>query len=423
MRLPIPCALLLVALSSGLSGADLPWPQFRGPNADGRAGGAQLALQWSKEKGVRWETPIHGKAWSSPAIGEGRVWVTTASEDGTTLGVVAVDLETGKVLLDKTLFHVENPQFAHKFNSYGSPSPVLEAGRVYVTFGSPGTACLDAASGEVVWTRRDFVCNHFRGAGSSPVIFENLLILPFDGSDHQFIAAMDKRTGATAWRTERSIDFKDLLPNGKPEAEGDWRKAYSTPILIQESGEPTLVSLGSKALYAYDPRTGVERWRLEERKCHSGSAQPAFGHGLIFSAMGFSKGELIAFRPGGKGVVEDSQIAWRSSRNVPTKPSPLVVGEWLFMIDDGGIASCLEAATGREIWRERVGGNFSASPLLASGRIYFFNEEGKTTVIEAAPEYKVLAVNDLGNGFMATPAIADNALILRSREALHRIDP
>lgn len=423
MNMPIHRALLLLASALTLGATDLPWPQFRGPNADGQAPGAKPALHWSKEKGVRWETPIHGKAWSSPAIGEGRVWVTTASEDGTALGVVAVDLETGRVLHDKQLFHVENPQFAHKFNSHGSPSPVLEKGRVYVTFGAPGTACLDAASGEVLWTRRDFVCNHFRGAGSSPVIFENLLILPFDGSDHQFIAAMDKTTGKTVWRTERSIDFQDLGANGKPEAEGDWRKAYSTPILIEESGQPVLVSLGSKALYAYDPRTGAERWRFEERKCHSGSAQPAFGHGLIFTAMGFSKGELVALRPGGKGLVDSSRVAWRSSRNVPTKPSPLIVGEWLFMVDDGGIASCLVAATGEEVWRERVGGNFSASPLHAGGRVYFFNEEGRATVVEAGPKYKVLATNDLGDGFMATPAIVGDALVLRSRTALHRVDP
>src|SRR5205823_671185 len=193
----------------------------------------------------------------------------TATEDGTKLYGVCVDRETGKIVHDLKLFDVPNPQFAHKFNTYGSPTPVIEAGRVYVTFGSPGTACLDTRDGKVLWERRDFVCNHFRGAGSSPILFGDLLLMHFDGSDNQFVVALDKKTGKTAWQTTRGIDYQDLGPDGKPKAEGDFRKAFSTPNVITVNGKPVMLSSGAKAHYGYDPLTGKELWRIEERAQHS----------------------------------------------------------------------------------------------------------------------------------------------------------
>jgi outer membrane protein assembly factor BamB len=335
------------------------------------------------------------------------------------------------------LFDVANPQFCHKFNSYASPTPVIEAGRVYVTFGSPGTACLDTETGQVLWERRDFVCNHYRGAGSSPVLHGDLLLMQFDGSDHQFVAALDKKTGRTVWRKERSIDFKDLGPDGKPESEGDWRKAFATPHVALFEGQSLFVSLGAKAAYGYDPVSGEEYWRVEERAQHSAATRPVVGKGLVFYPTGFSKGQLFAVRAGrsgeGKPCVLDAakpvesssgplQLAWKVTRNVPCKPSLLLVDDLIFMIDDGGIASCLEAATGAEVWRERVGGNYSASPLYAEDRIHFCSEEGKTTVIKAGREFKKLAENQLGDGFMASPAVAGKALFLRSRTHLYRIE-
>lgn len=393
------------------------WTEFRGASGQGIAESTALPLRWSETNNVRWKTPIHGRAWSSPVVDEQRVWVTTASEDGQQLGVISVELATGKILHDQKLFDVPNPQFAHKFNTYGSPTPVLEGNRVYVTFGSPGTACLDAEKGRVLWQRTDFVCNHFRGAGSSPILHKNLLLMNYDGSDFQFVVALDKETGKTVWKKDRSIDFKDLTAEGKPEADGDFRKAFSTPLVTDYGSGPVLLSLGSKALYAYRPETGEELWRVEERKCHSGTCRPVVGDGLIFSSMGFAKSELLAIKPSGA----HPEIVWRTGRNAPCKPSPLLVNGLLFTVDDGGIASCLDAKTGRENWRERIGGNYSASPIAGAGRIYCFNEEGKTVIFEASPEFKILAANDLGDGFMASPAVAGNALILRSRTHLYRV--
>jgi outer membrane protein assembly factor BamB len=411
--------LAILGLVGALSSDD--WPQFRGPDGQGTAA-AGLPVTWSETEHVTWQTPIHGRGWSSPIVVGGRVWLTTATPDGKALGVVAVDRRSGAIVQDATLFEVATPQYAHPFNTYASPTPVADGERVYVTFGSPGTAALDARTGRVLWTRRDFECNHFRGAGSSPIVFRDRVIMHFDGSDHQFVVALDARTGRTLWRTERSIDFKDLTPDGKPEAEGDFRKAFATPHVLDVGGRPIVISTGSKATYAYDPMDGREIWRVEERDAHSGSTRPVVGHGLVFVPSGFPKGRLLAIRPDGRGDVTTTHVAWRLDRGVPNKPSLAIAGDLLFLISDGGIASAVDAATGTVVWTARIGGTFSASPVVSGGRVYFFDEDGKTTVIDAARAFKVVAENRLGDGFMASPAAADGALFLRSRTRLYRID-
>lgn len=437
MKQPIFLSVVAGLLLAGAGfGADN-WPQFRGPDGNGHSDAADLPLTWSETNHITWKTPIHDRAWSSPVIWGNQVWMTTAAEDGTRLFAVCVDRETGKVIHDLKLFEVANPQFAHKFNSYGSPTPVIEEGRVYVTFGSPGTACLDTKTGRVIWERRDFVCNHFRGAGSSPILHGGLLIMNFDGSDHQFIVALNKETGKTVWQKQRSIDYKDLGSDGKPQGEGDFRKAFSTPHVGVLEGQPVLLSSGAKAHYAYNPLNGEEYWRVEERSCHSASGRPVVGQGLVFFTAGFSRGTLLAISPGkiggsgprvidatddAKGPPDQLQLAWKSMRNVSNKPSLLLINDLLLMIDDGGIASCLEAKTGAPVWKERIGGNYSASPLYAAGRIYFFSEEGKTSVIKAGREFKTLAENKLDDGFMASPAVAGKSLFLRTRKNLYRIE-
>lgn len=428
-------AFLCFALCGVLThAADENWPQFRGPDGDGHSSSKSLLLNWSENQNVRWKTPIHGRGWSSPVVWGKQIWMTTATEDGRELFAVCVARDTGKVVHDLKLFDIEKPQFAHQFNSYASPTPVIEEGRVYVTFGSPGTACLDTSTGKVLWERRDFECNHFRGAGSSPILYRGLLLMNYDGSDHQFAVALDKNTGKTVWRVERSIDYKDLGPDGKPQAEGDYRKAFSTPHVAELDGKPVLISQGAKASYGYDPVTGKELWRVEERTCHSASARPVVGFGLAFLPTGWSQGQLLAVRPGRNGEVLDAnddsasdgakslKLEWKTKRTVSRKPSPLLIDDLLFMIEDGGVATCLEAKTGAEIWRDRVGGNYSASPITAGGRIFFFSEEGKGTVIGAGREFRKLAENTLDDGFMASPAVAGNALILRTRTALYRIE-
>lgn len=409
------------------------WPQFRGPTGDGHATARNLPTTWTETENVRWKTPIHGKAWSSPVVWGDQIWVTTAPEDGTQLFAVCIDRNAGKIIHDLKLFDVPNPQFCHKFNSYASPTPVIEEGCVYITFGSPGTACLDTKSAKVLWERRDIECNHYRAAGSSPILYGDLLILAYDGSDHQFIMAFDKRTGKTVWRTNRSIDYKDLGPDGKPQAEGDFRKAFATAHVADIDGKPTLLSIGAKAFYAYEPLTGQDLWRVEERTSHSAGTRPVVGHGLIFVPSGWSSGFVLAIRPGKKGETLDAnaatndssqrlQVAWKTKRNVPKKPSLLLIDDLLYMIDEGGIATCVEAKTGAEVWRERIGGNYSASPIYADGNIYLCSEEGKTTVLKPGRQFAKVAENTLPDGFMASPAAVGNALYLRTRTHLYCIE-
>lgn len=423
---------LLVTVWMGVHAADdLEWAEFRGPRGDGVSTSTGLPLHWSESEGVTWKTPIHGRAWSSPVIWDRQVWLTTATEDGRELWAVAVDRDTGKVIHDRKLFEVERPQFAHKFNSYASPTPVIGAGRVYVTFGSPGTACLDTQTGKTLWERRDFVCNHYRGAGSSPILHEGRIYLNFDGSDHQFVVALDAATGKTIWEVKRGIDYKDLGPDGKPESEGDWRKAFATCHLASFDGRLQLLSQGAKAMYGYDPLTGTELWRVEERTSHSAGTRPAVGFGMVFVPSGWSQGQILAIRPGKAGEVLDANgadtsngqlsIVWKTKRNVPKKPALTLVDDLLYGLDDNGVATCWEAKTGTVVWNERVGGNYSASPIAADGRLYFCSEEGKTVVVSTGREFKKLAENTLADGFMASPAVSGKALFLRTKSALYRV--
>lgn len=398
------------------------WPQFRGPQGDGHSDARNLPLKWSESENVVWKTEIHDRGWSSPVIFGKQVWLTTATKDGHKLYALCIDRDTGRIIRDIKLFDVERPQYAHPFNTYASPTPVIERGRVYVTFGSPGTACIDTNTFKVLWQRRDLECNHFRGAGSSPILFRNLLIMNFDGSDHQFVIALDKRTGKTVWQTRRSIEFRDIEPDGKIAADGDFRKAFATPHVALINGRWELISLGSKAAYSYDPFTGKELWRVEEREQHSASTRPVIGHGMIFYPTGFSAGQLFAVRTGGNGLITDSHIAWKVKRGIPNKPSILLIDDLIYVINDTGIASCIEAKTGEIVWQKRIGGEYSASPVYADGKIWLFSEDGKATVIRTGRSFELLAENQLDDGFLSSPAIAGKAFYLRTRTHLYRIE-
>jgi outer membrane protein assembly factor BamB len=337
--------------------------------------------------------------------------------------VHCVDKNSGKMLYSKRLHSVALPQYCHPFNSYASCSPVAEEGRLYVSFGSPYNACLDMDNFDVIWERTDFVCNHFRGPGSSPTIYQDSLILHFDGSDEQYIVAVDKNTGDTIWRTDRTVDYQDIDPTtGKIQREGDWRKAFSTPLVIESDGQTSVVSLGSMAAYGYNPTDGKELWRAEFIESHSGACRPLFENGLIYMPTGAGV-ELWALRPNGKGVLGEDSVAWKHKRvAVPRRSSMVFVDDSLYMVDDDGVAACLDGETGKVIWKKRLGSNFSSSLLYADGRIYFFDQEGKATIINASRKYEVLAENQLDEGFMASPAVSGDSLFVRTRTHLYRID-
>ncbi|VTS05559.1 outer membrane protein assembly factor BamB family protein [Tuwongella immobilis] len=389
------------------------WPQFRGPSGDGHAGNAKPPTQWSeKSANIRWKTPIHDKGWSSPVILGDQVWLTTALANGKTFFAVCVDKATGKIIHDLPIFTEENPAFCHAYNSYATPTPVIEPGRIYVHFGSHGTACLDTATGKKLWERRDIKCDHFRGPGSSPILYGDLLILTFDGFDVQFLVALNKSTGETVWKTNRDLRYSS--------SNGDLHKAYSTPSVFRINGNDRLFSPAAESTVAYDPLTGKELWKVNHGGMNE-AAKPVMGNGLVYLTSGHTA-QLLAVRPNGEGDVTKSDIVWKSPKGVPTRPSLLLDGAYLYMVSDNGIASCLDAKTGKQQWQERLGGAFCASPILANGNLYLCDEEGKIHVIAAKPEYESLAVNKLADGCMASPAVSGNALFIRTKTHLYRIE-
>ena len=389
------------------------WPQFRGPHANGQTPASGIPLTFNETENVKWKTPVHGKAWSSPVIWDQQIWMTTATKDGKELGAVCVDAESGKVVHDVVVFKIDKPQFCHPMNSYGTPTPVIEKERIYIHFGVHGTACLDTHTGATLWSRQDFPCNHYRGAASSPIVVGDLLVLTFDGIDLQYLVALDKLTGKTVWKRDRNIVYDNK--------DSDYWKAYSTPALIPVGSSLQLVSPSAGATIAYDPKTGEEIWRVRSGGMNA-AALPLFGNGLVYAATAGGGYQLFAVRPDGHGDVTDTHVVWKFDKNVPSRPSQILVGSRLFMISDNGMISCVDAGTGQAVWQKRHGGAFSASPLLAEGRIYFFGEDGEIPVIAAADNYQLLATDHLESGFMASPAVYNNSLILRTRTHLYRIE-
>ncbi len=408
----IPAILAICSTTAALAGDG--WPQFRGPTGDGHSEAVGLPITWSETENIVWKTPIHGRGWSSPVVLDGQVWMTTATEDGLCMYAVCVDLESGRLVHDLCVFtNREIVQEFHSLNSYASPTPVLEAGRVYVHFGIYGTACLDTASGKVLWQRRDIHCDHFRGPGSSPILFGDLLIFPMDGIDVQYVIALDKTSGRTVWKTDRSIDLTTVIP--------DFRKAYSTPLVIEYNGRKQLISTGAQASYAYDPATGKEIWRVTMRG-FSNASRPLFDGRRVFVNSGFSRPELWAVRPDGHGDVTASHVDWTAKKGLPVKPSPVLVDGLIYAASDRGVATCLEAASGELVWQERIGGQYSASPVYADGRIYFFSHDDEGTVIAPGRTLNVLAANRLDAGCMASPAVVGKAIIVRTKKHLYRIE-
>jgi len=412
----------------GVSIAHADWPEFRGPTGDGHVVDATstelvgLPLHWSESRNVTWKTAIPYRGWSTPVVMDGQIWLTTATLEGHDFFVICVDAATGQVRLNKKLFHCDEPEpLGNDMNSYASPSPTIEPGRVYVHFGSYGTACLDTASGEVLWQRTDLPCRHYRGPGSSLILFDDLLILTMDGVDVQYLTALDKKTGRTVWKTDRTADYDDLDADGNPRDEGDLRKAYSTPLVVDVKGTTQMLTVGAKAIYGYDPRDGRELWKVPTRG-FSGAARPVYGEGIAYMISGFGRTELLAVRLDGPGQVTEDAVLWTTSSSMPRTPSPVLVGDLLFTISDTGTAVCLEAATGSTVWKENVRGHYAASLLYAGGYIYSFNQDGKATVFKAARRYDLVAANALDEGFMASPAVVGHALILRTKTHLYRIE-
>ena len=427
--------LILISLALTAQATHADWKQWRGPAGQGHAD-ANLPTEWSETKNVKWRTPIPGKGWSSPVIEGNQIWMTSSFETPATkaeaaerlkkntggvpvnvlssvsLHVVCVDKRTGKLLHNLKAITKKQPQWVHKLNSYASPTPIIEAGRVYCHFGSYGTVCIDAKTAKVAWRNVKLWVNHENGPGSTPVLWKDLIIFHMDGSDKQYVVALDKKTGREKWRTART---------GKMNANPQLKKSYGTPLITMANGKPTLFSPGADWLYGYDPANGRELWKVAYGMLgFSVVPRPVVGHGMLFMSTSFMRPQLLAIR---YEKTAKPHIAWKYNRSVSNQPSPILIGEELYFVSDsGGLDTCLNAHTGEVNFRERIGGNYSASPLHASGKIYFHSREGITTVLQAGKTFKVLAKNKLTGQHMASAAVDGNALILRTDKALYRIE-
>ncbi len=422
-----------------------PWPQFRGPGGDGIAAAEEVPTVFGETEALKWKTAIPGRGWSSPVFDGEFLWLTSAvevfpSEEERTrllkasgeeertfpelqvatrieLSAFAIEYETGRIAKTIPLTTIDQPQTVHTLNSFASPTPVLDGGTLFAHFGTFGTFAIDLATGRILWQRRiDLV--HGVGPGSSPFVHGGLLFLICDGIDRQFVTALDLRTGETAWITERPA---------MRAPKGHQKKSFNTPVLVTgPDGKEQLLCMGAQWLVSYEPTTGKEIWRLDHGDGFSVVPRPVYSAdtGLLYLSTGYGKPSLLAVRIDGKGEVSASdKVAWREPKRIPSRPSPLLVGDELYLIADGGIASCLDARTGKMHWTERIDGNYSASPLFADGKIYFASQEGLVTVVKPGRTFAVLARNTLEDTLMASPIALDRSLILRTGSSLYRFGP
>lgn len=414
--------LLLLAVLPKFVSATESWPMFRGPLGNGAVMGSRIPLNWSETHNVNWKIAIPHAGWSTPVVQDGQIWLTGATEKGNDFFAFCVDAKSGKIILEKKLFHCDTPEpLGNAVNGYASPSAAIEKGRVYLHFGSYGSACLDTTTFDLLWKRDDLPCRHYRGPGSSPILYKDLLILTMDGVDQQYLVALDKRTGKTVWKSERKIVFNDLDEKGQPKRDGDMRKGFTTPLIIEVAGKDQLISPASSTIISYDPATGKEIWRVKS-PTHTPAVSAVYADGLVLAVTGHGPAEMLAIRPDGQGDVTETHVAWRmGGKDIPLTPSPVVLNGLLYMLSDNGILNCIEVTSGKKLWREQMGGNCIASPIHDGEKVYIFALSGKTTVLRAGRTFDKLAENTLESGLMASPAITGDRLILRTKTHLYSI--
>lgn len=415
MRLPLAALALLFAGSSvAVAKPSGEWPEFRGPTAQGHSSVTDLPLTWSPTENVVWKVPVPGSGWSSPVVGGGKIFLTTgivAEGVGTSLRTLCFDTATGKQLWDTEVFtpsEVPEQQPLHTKNSPASPTPILEGDRLYVHFGHHGIACLDT-SGKILWRNNRFRYDAMHGNGGSPVLVDGHLVFAADGKKNPAVLAVSAKTGEFAWKTPRTTDVRQTF-------------SFCTPLVIEVAGKHQVVIPGPGGVSALDPRDGKEIWHALYGSGYSVVPRPVFAHGLVFVATGYNRADLLAIKADGTGDVTDTHIAWRTTKGAPLTPSVAVVGDELYAVNDAGIATCWDARTGEVHWQQRIDGNFSASPLVAGDRLYFQSETGTGTVLKAGKTFEKLAVNKLEERSLASYAVVDRALLIRTAGNLYRIE-
>jgi outer membrane protein assembly factor BamB len=407
--------------SSPACSQDKNWTHFRGSNLDGLALTQNIPLKWD-ESSVKWKTGIHDNGYSSPVIYNNQIWVTSAKADGKELYAVCIDFNTGEIIYDIKVFTPDEVEGKHSLNTYASPTPCIERGFVYVHYGSAGTACINTKNGSIVWKSTEFKCKHVQGPASSPIIYKNMLILHFEGTDVRYIVALDKSNGKFIWKSDRPAEpYEALTKIG--------RKAYTTPIILKVKGRDLLISNGSAICIAYDPNNGKEIWRVLGG-AESTISMPFTEKGIVFWYTGFAVAadrtqytELLAVNPDGEGDITGTNVIWKKQYGLSRNQclTPVIKDGLIYTVTTRNSLMCIDAATGEEVWSTHVTSNFDASPLYIDGNIWFFSVKGEVLVIKAGRKYEVVAENQLESGIWATPAVLRNSMIIRTQKYLFRI--
>jgi outer membrane protein assembly factor BamB len=404
---------LALALSNNVAAAD--WPEFRGSNAQGYSEATNLPLTWSPTAGLAWKAAVAGVGWSSPVVIGERIYLTSALPIGgvedpkanRSLHALALDAATGKPVWDVEVFTATSPRM-HRKNSHASPTPVFENGRLYVHFGHLGTACLDAATGKSIWSTQEFAYSPVHGAGSSPVLFEDLLIFSADAETDPKVIALDKTTGNQRWAFARQSDAKKKF-------------SFCTPLLIDVNGQKQLISPGSGVVNALNPKDGTEIWRCYYDQGYSVVPRPVYAHGMVYVSSSYDKPVLLAIKVDGKGDVTGTHVAWTIDKAVPHNPSMAVIGDELYFVADNGILTCADAKTGQIHYSERCTGPISASLLVADGKLYLQDEKGLGVVVKPGKNFQILAQNNLDERSLASYAVIGSDLLIRTEGNLYRI--
>ncbi|WP_297089820.1 PQQ-binding-like beta-propeller repeat protein [uncultured Draconibacterium sp.] len=420
MKTALPLAFILFLFFISCKNESGNWTHFRGTNMNGHASVETAPLEWSNTENIVWKVPVKGHGWSSPVVYGKQVWLTSADKEGHEFYVVCFDLETGKLLNEQAIFTADDPQRIHGTNSYATPTPCIESGRVYVHYGSFGTACIDTKTFEVIWKREDMPCQHMQGPASSLILYNNKLIVHLEGTEDPYVAALDKNTGETIWKSVRPKEIYDLL-------EPVYRKSYQTPIVINVNGNELLISNAANQCYAHDVNTGEVVWTITYGD-DSTVSQPLYYNGLVYVNSGwlFEDGKPFwtrqyAVNPTGKGDVTQTHVKWTYEDEVPQIPTPVIVDGLMYMVHDRGMVTCLDAMTGEVIWKEKLRGNFNASPIYAGGNIYFINVKGFCTIIKPGDSFQKVAENDISETVKAVPAFVGDKMLLRTDKFLYAI--
>lgn len=417
--------LLLLVLTIFLNSKNLVaqeqnWTHFRGSGLNAISESVNPPTKWSETSNIRWKTDLPGKGWSSPVVLDNQIWLTSATDDGKKMNGLCLDFNSGKILYDIVLFTPDSVQGKHSINTYATPTPCIEKGFVYLHFGTFGTACVSTSDGKVVWKRTDLNSNHVQGPGSSPIIYKNLLILHLEGVDVQYIVALDKSTGKTIWKTERPAKiYEPLTPIGK--------KAYITPLIVNVKGKDLLVSNGSAICQALDPETGKEIWHVIQGT-DSTIAMPVYENGLVYFIPGFVSPpegekytELIAVNPDGQGDIAKSNLVWKLKIPVLQLLTPLLKNRLIYMVDTQNNLLYIDARTGAVVYNQKMKSKHYASPVFASGLVYFISGKGEATVLKEGRKLEVVAENKLPGEVFATPAILRDQILLRTDKSLYCI--